>query len=158
MRKVPTQADTGDARRTSMGPQLDSCGRGAERSAAPSRACTSMGPQLDSCGRPRWLRVHSIWSSLQWGRNLTVAEGLLRRILHIAFNVLQWGRNLTVAEGSHGPHRPRRHARLQWGRNLTVAEGHPQSPRQARQALTSMGPQLDSCGRCLASTERGARP
>ena len=37
---------------------------------------------------------------LQWGRNLTVAEGLL----HITWSkhvlLLQWGRNLTVAEGA----------------------------------------------------------
>ena len=35
----------------------------------------SMGPQLDSCGR-RGRRANRDWADeLQWGRNLTVAEG-----------------------------------------------------------------------------------
>ena len=36
---------------------------------------------------------------LQWGRNLTVAEGLCRKCYRWATKELQWGRNLTVAEG-----------------------------------------------------------
>ena len=37
--------------------------------------------------------------------------------------VLQWGRNLTVAEGSHRWNVTPSYDLLQWGRNLTVAEG-----------------------------------
>ena len=34
-----------------------------------------MGPQLDSCGRPIRIAKERNDSGLQWGRNLTVAEG-----------------------------------------------------------------------------------
>ena len=37
---------------------------------------------------------------LQWGRNLSVAEGALSAIAPNAKALLQWGRNLSVAEGS----------------------------------------------------------
>ena len=36
---------------------------------------------------------------LQWGRNLTVAEGVIVITPHEPCFLLQWGRNLTVAEG-----------------------------------------------------------
>ena len=39
---------------------------------------------------------------LQWGRNLTVAEGEGKDNLDHLILVLQWGRNLTVAEGARG--------------------------------------------------------
>ena len=107
-----------------MGPQLDSCGRGAVggrdggggelqwgrnltvaegkrsrgRPAGPKPA--SMGPQLDSCGRSlRQSRMNRSPSPLQWGRNLTVAEGVGVRQDVEKGKQLQWGRNLTVAEG-----------------------------------------------------------
>ena len=81
-----------------------------------------MGPQLDSCGRP------------------AIAPPPLASVS------LQWGRNLTVAEGSWTAAAARAAASLQWGRNLTVAEGA-QSPATKARPLASMGPQLDSCGR-----------
>ena len=59
-----------------------------------------MGPQLDSCGRACRPPLSACPSFvLQWGRNLTVAEGL--STLKSGFDEikLQWGRNLTVAEG-----------------------------------------------------------
>ena len=60
-----------------------------------------MGPQLDSCGR-HMIGDSSVFGGppLQWGRNLTVAEGSLRRTRTSSPNLLQWGRNLTVAEGN----------------------------------------------------------
>ena len=39
------------------------------------RADASMGPQLDSCGRGPWEETARTPGALQWGRNLTVAEG-----------------------------------------------------------------------------------
>ena len=96
-------------------------GAAAERilKAAPA----SMGPQLDSCGRRLGRRWIMIEKQLQWGRNLTVAEG---GVIHkrIAGAVV-----------------------LQWGRNLTVAEGLRREIKAAIEAAASMGPQLDSCGR-----------
>ena len=59
---------------------------------------------------------------------------------------LQWGRNLTVAEGIEAERRDGDAKPLQWGRNLTVAEGL-KSPAIGRGWIASMGPQLDSCGR-----------
>ena len=59
----------------------------------------SMGPQLDSCGR--WSEVYKEipMAQLQWGRNLTVAEGATYTDEGRVKFALQWGRNLTVAEG-----------------------------------------------------------
>ena len=59
-----------------MGPQLDSCGRGMPMHAAPPLLRASMGPQLDSCGRDDGSPCDRCEADqLQWGRNLTVAEG-----------------------------------------------------------------------------------
>ena len=112
-----------------------------------------MGPQLDSCGRPWQCRQVGHEQRLQWGRNLTVAEGggargsegiasqasmgpqldsCGRRYIDgeiSALIKLQWGRNLTVAEGVGYRQMLLYGIRLQWGRNLTVAEGDRQ--RQA---------------------------
>ena len=38
-----------------------------------------MGPQLDSCGRASLSKTVAEMQALQWGRNLTVAEGVARR-------------------------------------------------------------------------------
>ena len=85
--------------------------------------------------------------SLQWGRNLTVAEGvgvwvclasagvasmgpqldscgrIITQATPTGFRKLQWGRNLTVAEGFPARENAGGAPLLQWGRNLTVAEG-----------------------------------
>ena len=85
---------------------------------------------------------------LQWGRNLSVAEGDARPLMTWEQTVLQWGRNLSVAEGAgrglwplqpacfngaatfrlrkaRAPRAARPKAQgLQWGRNLSVAEGY----------------------------------
>ena len=58
-----------------------------------------MGPQLDSCGRAALIRTTVDLPTLQWGRNLTVAEGSMRTVHIRRAALLQWGRNLTVAEG-----------------------------------------------------------
>ena len=89
------------------------------------------------------------YRALQWGRNLTVAEGsAFASVRNKHLNELQWGRNLTVAEGITATALPcSSRTLLQWGRNLTVAEGEA-ARRKARLAeAASMGPQLDSCGR-----------
>ena len=40
---------------------------------------------------------------LQWGRNLSVAEGSVRGLAAANGRRLQWGRNLSVAEGGRPP-------------------------------------------------------
>ena len=82
-----------------------------------------MGPQLDSCGRVLKFLGNKLGRTLQWGRNLIVAEG----------------------NQNGGP--TQFQAKLQWGRNLIVAEGVPWSCKDECQYHASMGPQLDSCGR-----------
>ena len=59
-----------------------------------------MGPQLDSCGRRGKYGAVLDHLELQWGRNLTVAEGHCHMSLAKSGGTLQWGRNLTVAEGA----------------------------------------------------------
>ena len=86
----------------------------------------SMGPQLDSCGRCIF-------------RTSAKRERV----------PLQWGRNLTVAEGNTCATVRAKGAGLQWGRNLTVAEGWPARSHRYSFACASMGPQLDSCGRLV---------
>ena len=110
-------------------------------------------------------------NSLQWGRNLIVAEGRGQaapqkgleasmgpqldscgrtQILgstSSGFDWLQWGRNLIVAEGATTALRRNSTRTLQWGRNLIVAEGSRGSETTGCQGRASMGPQLDSCGR-----------
>ena len=107
-----------------MGPQLDSCGRLYHAGGGTGRRLASMGPQLDSCGRDRAVgKLAGILERLQWGRNLTVAEGPGRAPRVRRRGWLQWGRNLTVAEGGGQADTRRVYIWLQWGRNLTVAEG-----------------------------------
>ena len=132
-----------------MGPQLDSCGRLRHLRALPTHPPASMGPQLDSCGRSAsQMSIHSR-HLLQWGRNLTVAEGSRQKISppqprgasmgpqldscgrggagggrRPCSLSLQWGRNLTVAEGRPPYVSTWGACQLQWGRNLTVAEGY----------------------------------
>ena len=116
------------------------CGQGRDRRA-------SMGPQLDSCGR--WHRTigAKAQATLQWGRNLTVAEGAWERYNRAQKRALQWGRNLTVAEGAFPLSVSYFSLSLQWGRNLTVAEGEVLLKWHLHRCFASMGPQLDSCGR-----------
>ena len=55
---------------------------------------------------------------------MTVAEGRVgRNKVEHQYVTLQWGRNLTVAEGAAGQRHSEFMEKLQWGRNLTVAEG-----------------------------------
>ena len=109
-----------------MGPQLDSCGRNERDEIIRLDIHASMGPQLDSCGRFTSMpRCSLAPETLQWGRNLIVAEGIRPTMAHTVRNPsLQWGRNLIVAEGCRrAKASPPYGYGLQWGRNLIVAEG-----------------------------------
>ena len=91
---------------------------------------------------------------LQWGRNLTVAEGDAYAHAYARMHALQWGRNLTVAEGWMAFSSMATISALQWGRNLTVAEGGGPPLNRLPAGRASMGPQLDSCGRPPAPRAR----
>ena len=83
----------------SMGPQLDSCGRVRRRDVLCGQYLASMGPQLDSCGR---LLLSSIGSSLRWasmGPQLDSCGRTAKLTNRLTKLTLQWGRNLIVAEG-----------------------------------------------------------
>ena len=133
----------------------------------------SMGPRPFGRGRRRHvLQAQNPRVPLQWGRDLSVAEGWRaasccspwprrfngaatfrsrkepnNRLYQAAGSLLQWGRDLSVAEGS-GAHTKRPAGRpLQWGRDLSVAEGRrrPQPVDAKRRA--SMGPRPFGRGR-----------
>ena len=136
---------------TSMGPQLDSCGRHLLHVGPPMAPGTSMGPQLDSCGRLPIFHHGLPHFLLQWGRNLTVAEGSAF-LFPLGVGVeLQWGRNLTVAEGSIGALRPPALRRTSMGPQLDSCGRSRYLVQGRRSPQTSMGPQLDSCGRSLTA-------
>ena len=61
--------------------------------------------------------------SLQWGRDLSVAEGLAGNRKTRTKARLQWGRDLSVAEGLRAADIAEGYKALQWGRDLSVAEG-----------------------------------
>ena len=91
----------------------------------------SMGPQPFGCGRrPPTPSRRQPRPELQWGRNLSVAEG-----------------SASAAFASSSPS-------LQWGRNLSVAEGQRRRDRR-RQRFASMGPQPFGCGRQGPRAEHG---
>ena len=87
--------------------------------------------------------------ALQWGRNLSVAEGNEVTANIVNANLLQWGRNLSVAEGSPTIWLAPYDYPLQWGRNLSVAEGEPAAAPPPLPPRASMGPQPFGCGRHL---------
>ena len=108
----------------SMGPQLVRCGM--NHAAIPITdmpPSPSMGPQLVRCG-------------------MQTATKKSRRFLS-----LQWGRNLFVAECRRQQRYDRTHPdTLQWGRNLFVAECGRRPRERRRRRPPSMGPQLVRCG------------
>ena len=106
-----------------------------------------MGPRPFGRGRGNGITAWDRLAPLQWGRDLSVAEGNGQPRENGSPHALQWGRDLSVAEGampaastttpygaSMGP-RPFGRGRLmackgicatmplQWGRDLSVAEG-----------------------------------
>ena len=112
---------------------------------------------------------------LQWGRNLSAAEGSDIHARAKQKDWLQWGRDLSAAEG--GMNFLRRVSRwsLQWGRDLSAAEGARHVGRGRCGRGASMGPRpfgrgrlvvlhdrrdglLLQWGRDLSAAEGGARP
>ena len=112
--------------RASMGPQLDSCGRRKSPHEPLPFFSASMGPQLDSCGRPLGVDECELCKAASMGPQLdSCGRGPCRGRLSVGPLKLQWGRNLTVAEGYIIVGDINSYGSLQWGRNLTVAEGRP---------------------------------
>ncbi len=87
----------------SMGPRLGSRGKHRNRPINCRETVASMGPRLGSRGKlSQANQIHAWGHSLQWGRDLEVAEresfskAIASRIM------LQWGRDLEVAESGLG--------------------------------------------------------
>ena len=111
------------------------------------RQSASMGPRPFGRGRFIVQIIPYFSPMLQWGRDLSVAEGAQFCLLYVDvhnasmgprpfgrgraiiwavvenWEVLQWGRDLSVAEGPNRFLHGGRHVLLQWGRDLSVAEG-----------------------------------
>ena len=62
-------------RNASMGPQPFGCGRLRSYGGQDARPRASMGPQPFGCGRDKSTTTTTATQTLQWGRNLSVAEG-----------------------------------------------------------------------------------
>ena len=97
--EIPTGVTTtGGSVTASMGPQRF---RRGDHRASPLRATgalASMGPQRFRRGDSAWTRSIVLTSTLQWGRNVSVAEMDGRGTSVTPVRVLQWGRNVSVAE------------------------------------------------------------
>ena len=81
-----------------------------------------MGPRLVSRGKRAVYSIKEWAVTLQWGRDLLVAERLPTCIGWILRTSLQWGRDLLVAERSIMISTDSMITSLQWGRDLLVAE------------------------------------
>ena len=157
----------------SMGPRPFGRGRKKELSLDEQILYASMGPRPFGRGRSDMFSVDiGRTSELQWGRDLSVAEGArsdqyLRGLPEasmgprpfgrgrsktimsapLARRLLQWGRDLSVAEGSRRCKPPAGTISLQWGRDLSVAEGSWPPGLTRRFAKASMGPRPFGRGR-----------
>ena len=90
--------------------------------------------------------------ALQWGRNLSVAEGPGHTRQWMRPNGLQWGRNLSVAEG-HGHLYCRRAVTRRFNGAATFRLRKEQGHRAAASPSgASMGPQPFGCGRRLSTS------
>ena len=93
-------ADLAEFLKASMGPRPFGRGRREAKTAARSGLTASMGPRPFGRGRlPLNPRKPCLLPPLQWGRDLSVAEGGYLSPHAIAHWSLQWGRDLSVAEG-----------------------------------------------------------
>ena len=82
-----------------------------------------MGPRPFGRGRTNTPKSSGGAWLLQWGRDLSVAEGIRDKPDGRAPTELQWGRDLSVAEGLDCKDDNTCKGLLQWGRDLSVAEG-----------------------------------
>ena len=83
----------------------------------------SMGPRPFGRGRESAAQPARGMVWLQWGRDLSAAEGRPAPRTHVSRRELQWGRDLSAAEGLLGGRKVCHYALLQWGRDLSAAEG-----------------------------------
>ena len=134
----------------SMGPRPFGRGRPRRpRAGSPASACfngaATFRSRKESAGRISGGRE----AMLQWGRDLSVAEGVISTMRLCTATLLQWGRDLSVAEGVYVEGAQAAEGLLQWGRDLSVAEGAGIAASGPRSARASMGPRPFGRGRRL---------
>ena len=131
----------------SMGPQPFGCGRDYVRAIFIRQGAASMGPQPFGCGRAHEPTTPVLPPvPLQWGRNLSVAEGGLTAYGTALILPLQWGRNLSVAEGNRPPCKARRPCCFNGAATFRLRKARPAGPGRPP-GNASMGPQPFGCGR-----------
>ena len=114
-----------------------------------------MGPRPFGRGRSIRRSGGGRGRGLQWGRDLSVAEGGAGNAARGYLAVLQWGRDLSVAEGRMARYIPRHTGRLQWGRDLSVAEGRRRPPEPAAKNPLQWGRDLSVAEGPHCSARRG---
>ena len=109
-----------------------------------------MGPRPSSRGYLVPVEIVYRDVSLQWGRDLVVADTPTLRSVVCAHSALQWGRDLVVADTPVPRWLWKRWYNLQWGRDLVVADtlSRYRSPDGA--TAPSMGPRPSSRGYRMA--------
>ena len=107
-----------------------------------------MGPQPFGCGRlKKQIQKERDIAMLQWGRNLSVAEGDNPAPSQCRHCPASMGpQPFGCGRGDIAIDRRGMIWELQWGRNLSVAEGA-MGESGAAAAVASMGPQPFGCGR-----------
>ena len=116
-------------------------------STLPSKCPLQWGRDLSVAEGARQAAMYEEGLELQWGRDLSVAEGSYPMAERPYGIQLQWGRDLSVAEGARRRAYSRCRVRLQWGRDLSVAEGSRPLRRGPAAGLASMGPRPFGRGR-----------
>ena len=90
----------------SMGPQPFGCGRDVARVAPFHAKFASMGPQPFGCGRRNGEAAPRLPPLLQWGRNLSVAEGPLRSWRASPSNCFNGAATFRLRKDHRPAHRP----------------------------------------------------
>ena len=125
-----------------------SVAEGRRSAACRARSAASMGPQPFGCGRCGIAPIcRARQSRFNGAATFRLRKGKEVSLKFSGWLALQWGRNLSVAEGPLGLHRRQPKLGLQWGRNLSVAEGAVALMRSREMRAASMGPQPFGCGR-----------
>ena len=162
-----------------MGPRPFGRGRHDRRGDTLSHRSASMGPRPFGRGR-RILTMHVSGpiEELQWGRDLSVAEGTRRAASSTCWAGFNGAATFRSRKDGCAPKALRPSATLQWGRDLSVAEGYydirllllwhcfngaatfrsrkaNRSAQQAEQLIASMGPRPFGRGRRMRDV--GAR-
>ena len=106
----------------------------------------SMGPRPFGRGRDEYVVLGVVGVVLQWGRDLSAAEGMQTDMLSKMDISLQWGRDLSAAEGGAERLVIRPALLLQWGRDLSAAEG-------VRPSLHGVPQRVLQWGRDLSAAE-----